>query len=232
MSASTSVDPNTAAGSAGMIRKLESTKLTFDSLTEQLADPDVVNDSKELMRISKLRSGLEPIVESYMSWNAATRELGEAKEMFSAASNDAEMRELARDEIESLEGRLAELESTLKLLLLPKDPNDEKNCMLEIRAGTGGDEASIWAGDLVDVYIKYSQSQKWAVSVVSCSDGTDGGYKECIMKVSGSAVYSKLKYEAGVHRVQRVPATETQGRVHTSTATVAIMPEVDDVEVR
>jgi peptide chain release factor 1 len=128
--------------------------------------------------------------------------------------------------------KLAALEENMKLLLLPKDPNDERNCMLEIRAGTGGDEASIWAGDLVRVYRKYAETQNWQVSLVSESEGTDGGYKECILEVTGGSVYSKLKYEAGVHRVQRVPATETQGRVHTSTATIAIMPEVDEVEVK
>ncbi len=214
-----------------MIRKLESTKDTFASLTEQLADPDVCGDTKELMRITKLRSDLEPVVVAYNSWEAATSNLAEAREMF-AATDDAEMRELVREEIDALETQLASLEEQLKVLLLPKDPLDEKNVMLEIRAGTGGDEASIWAGDLVDVYRKYSGTQNWQVSVVSEHGGSDGGFKECIMKVTGDSVYSKLKYEAGVHRVQRVPATETQGRVHTSTATVAIMPEVDDVDVQ
>ena len=218
--------------SAPMIRKLQSTKDTFTSLTEQLADPDICGDSKELMRISKLRSDLEPIVIAYNSWEDATSNLNEAREMFATATDDAEMRDLLREEIDTLEKQLSTLEDELKVLLLPKDPLDEKNVMLEIRAGTGGDEASIWAGDLVEVYRKYSATQKWNVSVISEHEGSDGGYKECIMKVTGEAVYSKLKYEAGVHRVQRVPATETQGRVHTSTATVAIMPEVDDVEIQ
>ncbi len=151
---------------------------------------------------------------------------------FLDVSDDPEMREMVRDEISDLETTITNLEEELKVLLLPKDPNDEKNCMLEIRAGTGGDEASIWAGDLVDVYRKYAQTQKWNVTRLSESEGTDGGYKECILEVTGESVYSKLKFEAGVHRVQRVPATETQGRVHTSTATVAIMPEVDDVDVK
>ncbi|KAI0565614.1 Peptide chain release factor RF1 Rhodoplastic [Gracilaria domingensis] len=198
----------------------------------QLADPDVMSDSKELMRVSKARAALEPVVEAYDEWSTSTSYLEEAQEMFSEATNDPELREMAREEIGILEKRLCELEDHLKILLLPKDPNDEKNCMLELRAGTGGDEASIWAGDLVRVYMKYAATQNWTVSLVSESPGTDGGYKECILEITGDSVYSKMKYEAGVHRVQRVPATETQGRVHTSTATVAIMPEVDDVEVK
>lgn len=214
-----------------MIRKLESTKATFDELTTQLADPDVCGDTKELLRISKARADLEPVVEAYTEWTSTTGNLEAAREMFAESGNDAEMRELAREEVDTLEVTLKDLEERLKVLLLPKDPMDSKDCMLEIRAGTGGDEASIWAGDLVEVYQKYSSGQKWSVQVVSSHDGSDGGFKECIMKVAGHSVYSKLKYEAGVHRVQRVPATETQGRVHTSTATVAIMPEVDEVEV-
>ncbi|CDF38022.1 Peptide chain release factor RF1, Rhodoplastic [Chondrus crispus] len=215
-----------------MIRKLQSTKETFDSMTMQLADPDVCGDSKELMRISKARAALEPVVAAYDDWMASTSALEEAKELFSEASDDAEMKEIAREEVNSLEQHLRDLEEMLKILLLPKDPNDEKNCMLEVRAGTGGDEASIWAGDLVRVYMKYAAEQGWSVALVSESEGSDGGYKECILEIRGDAVYSKMKYEAGVHRVQRVPATETQGRVHTSTATLAIMPEVDDVEVK
>lgn len=215
-----------------MIRKLKSTKETFDNLTIQLADPDVCADTKELLRLSKARAALEPVVAAYEDWTSSTLALEEAKEMFSEASDDAEMREIAREEIATVETHLEQLEHNLKLLLLPKDPNDEKNCMLEFRAGTGGDEASIWAGDLVRLYMKYAQEQNWSVTLMSESGGTDGGYKECILEVKGQSVYSKLKYEAGVHRVQRVPATETQGRVHTSTATLAIMPEVDDVEVK
>lgn len=217
---------------APMIRKLQTTKETFQNLTRQLADPDVCANTKELMRISKARADLEPIVDVYELWISSTHDLEEARELFADASDDPELRDMVRDEMATLETTIEELEEKLKILLLPKDPNDDKNCMLEIRAGTGGDEASIWAGDLVRVYQKYSQGQNWSVSVVSESDGSDGGYKECILEVKGTSVYSKMKYEAGVHRVQRVPATETQGRVHTSTATVAIMPEVDEVDVK
>jgi peptide chain release factor 1 len=203
-----------AAASAPMIRKLESTKNTFDSLGKELEDPAVCGDARELMRVSKARAALEPVVAAYNEWVRIEEELVELRAVFSDASDDVEMRDMARSEISELEGRVVELEEELKVLLLPKDPNDEKNCMLEIRAGTGGDEASIWAGDLVRVYQKYAESQGWSISPISASEGTDGGYKECILEVTGDSVYSKLKYEAGVHRVQRVPATETQGRVH------------------
>jgi peptide chain release factor 1 len=206
--------PPRMAATEPMIRKLDSTKNTFDSLGKELEDPAVCGNAKELMRVSKARAALEPVVAAYEEWTRLGEELTELKDMFSEASDDAELREMARSEMSANEERLVELEEELKVLLLPKDPNDEKNCMLEIRAGTGGDEASIWAGDLVRVYSKYAESQGWTVATVSASEGTDGGYKECILEVTGSSVYSKLKYEAGVHRVQRVPATETQGRVH------------------
>lgn len=204
----------TMAATAPMIRKLQSTKETFESLSKELEDPAVCGDAKELMRVSKARAALEPVVTAYTEWKEIGAELVGLREMFAEANDDAEMREMARGEIATLEARTTELEEELKVLLLPKDPNDDKNCMLEIRAGTGGDEASIWAGDLVRVYQKYAETQGWAVSSISSSDGTDGGYKECILEVVGNSVYSKLKYEAGVHRVQRVPATETQGRIH------------------
>ena len=214
-----------------IIRKLQSSKETFDGLTRQLADPDVMSNSAELMKVSKARAALEPVVEAYDQWLQNKGALEDARELFSESSDDAEMRELARGEVDDLEESLNKVEEKLKILLLPRDPNDDKNCMLEIRAGTGGDEASIWAGDLVKVYWKYAENQKWNVRLVSEAPGTDGGFKQCTLEVKGASVYSKLKFEAGVHRVQRVPQTETQGRVHTSTATVAIMPEVDDVEV-
>lgn len=215
-----------------MIRKLKTTKETFDGMTMQLADPAICSDTKQLTRLTKARAALEPVAVAYEDWNSATNALSDAKDLFSESADDFELREMAREEITMLETQLEDLVSTMKLLLLPKDPNDEKNCMLELRAGTGGDEASIWAGDLVRVYSKYAAEQGWSVFLVSESLGTDGGYKECILEFTGASVYSKMKYEAGVHRVQRVPATETQGRVHTSTATLAIMPEVDEVEVK
>ena len=155
-----------------------------------------------------------------------------ATELFQEAGDDADMREMAREEMKGLEVQLEELEAKITVLLLPKDPNDDRNCMLEIRAGTGGAEGAIFAGDLVDVYRKYISAQGWQAKMIDESRGDDGGYKNVVFEVKGDSVYSKMKWEAGVHRVQRVPATETQGRVHTSTATVAIMPECDEVDVK
>lgn len=220
------------SATASLIRKLDTTRDTFENINRQLADPDVCNDSRELMRLTKVRAALEPVVEAYEQWLSSNEQLTEARALFADAGDDAEMREMARAEISELEASIEELEDKLKILLLPKDPNDEKNCMLEIRAGTGGDEAGIWASDLVRVYTKYAEAMSWRVNTVSESLSDAGGVKECVLEVTGDAVYSKLKYEAGVHRVQRVPATEAQGRVHTSTSTVAIMPEVDEVEVK
>lgn len=159
-------------------------------------------------------------------------ELAGAKELFEEGGDDAELREMARSEMKEISEKLEELEQQIKILLLPKDPNDDRNCMLEIRAGTGGSEANIFAGDLLDVYRKFMQTEGWQVSMMDNTPGDDGGYKNVVLEVKGDSVYSKLKWEAGVHRVQRVPATETQGRVHTSTATVAIMPECDEVDVK
>jgi len=215
-----------------IVRKLEETEGSFENLTRQLADPEVCAEPKEMLRVTRARASLEQVVTVYQTWRVADRQLRETKELFQESAGDEEIRKMAREEIGELEASMEALEEQLKVLLLPKDPNDERNCMLEIRAGTGGDEASIWAGDLVKVYEKFAASQGWRMQLVSCSDGELGGYKEAVLEVQGEAVYSKLKYEAGVHRVQRVPATEAQGRVHTSTATVAIMPEVDEVEVK
>lgn len=174
---------------------------------------------------------LEETVDTYETWKKAQQGLEEARQIAKDASADPELKELAGLEIEELEAQIETLENRLKVLLLPRDPNDEKNIMLEIRAGTGGDEASIWAGDLVRMYSRYAESQGWRVKLVSESLGDMGGFKEAILEIQGDQVYSKLKFEAGVHRVQRVPVTEAGGRVHTSTATVAVMPEVDEVDV-
>ncbi|HIK46022.1 MAG TPA: peptide chain release factor 1 [Leptolyngbyaceae cyanobacterium M65_K2018_010] len=214
-----------------LIEKLNSVEQTFQELTRKLADPDVAQDPDEFQRIAKTRSALEETVIAYDDWKHTKQELAGAKEVYKEASGDLELREMAALEVEDLERRLADLETRLKVLLLPRDPNDDKNIMLEIRAGAGGDEASIWAGDLVRLYSRYAESQGWKVKLLSESAADMGGFKEAILEISGDRVYSKLKFEAGVHRVQRVPVTEAGGRVHTSTATVAIMPEVDDVEV-
>ena len=215
-----------------LLDKLKSVEQTFEELTRRLADPDVATNPAELQTVAKARSSLEATVNTYHAWQATGEELQGAKEVLKEASNDPEMREMAGAEVQALEAQLAQLEQRLKVLLLPSDPNDDKNIMLEIRAGTGGDEASLWAGDLVRMYSRYADTQNWRVSLVSESPAEMGGFKEAILEIQGDRVYSQLKFEAGVHRVQRVPVTEAGGRVHTSTATVAIMPEVDEVEVQ
>ncbi len=214
-----------------LIDKLNSVQQTFQEMTRRLADPDIATNPDELQRVAKIRSSLEETVIAYEKWQQTQEELKGAKEILKEASNEPEMKEMAAAEVDDLEQAAQKLENLLKILLLPKDPNDDKNIMLEIRAGTGGDEASIWAGDLLRMYSRYAESQSWRVKLLSESAADMGGFKEAILEIQGERVYSKLKYEAGVHRVQRVPVTEAGGRVHTSTATVAIMPEVDDVEV-
>jgi peptide chain release factor 1 len=216
---------------AYLLEKLKSVEQTYRELTRRLGDPDIATNPEELQKIAKARSSLEETVTTYEQWQNAREELVGVKEIFKESNNDPELKEMAALEVDELEEKLQKLENQLKILLLPRDPNDDKNIMLEIRAGTGGDEASIWAGDLVRMYSRYAESQRWNVKLVSESPADMGGFKEAILEIQGDSVYSKLKFEAGVHRVQRVPVTEAGGRVHTSTATVAIMPEVDDVEV-
>jgi peptide chain release factor 1 len=214
-----------------LLDKLKSVDQTFHELTRRLADPDVARDPDEFQKIAKTRSSLEETVQTYEQWQKAQTDLKGAQEVYKESASDPEMREMAALEVSELEDAITDLEQRLKILLLPRDPNDDKNIMLEIRAGTGGDEASIWAGDLVRMYSRYADSQGWRVKTVSESLAEMGGFKEAILEIQGDQVYSKLKFEAGVHRVQRVPVTEAGGRVHTSTATVAVMPEVDDVEI-
>lgn len=216
---------------AYLLNKLKSVEQTFDELTRRLADPDIAKDPGEFQRVAKARSSLEETVATYGDWKKAQSDLAEARQVLKEAGGDEEMREMAALEIEELDARIEQLEERLKILLLPRDPNDDKNIMLEIRAGAGGDEAGIWAGDLLRMYSRYAETQGWRVKMVSESPADMGGFKEAILEIQGDQVYSKLKFEAGVHRVQRVPATEAGGRVHTSTATVAVMPEVDDVEI-
>ncbi|EME27117.1 peptide chain release factor RF-1 [Galdieria sulphuraria] len=213
-----------------LVRKLKSSVERYHTLGEKLAEPQVLKEPAELKRISKLRASLEDLVNSYTTWEQLTEELNSTKQLLYEES-DPEMKQLVQMELSDLEKRLDQVENNLKQLLLPKDPNDERNVMIEVRAGTGGDEANIWAGDLVRVFQKYAELRNWKAIIVSCHEGDAGGYKECILEVKGESVYSKMKWEAGVHRVQRIPTTETSGRVHTSTATVAVMPEVDEVEV-
>ncbi|BAB75884.1 peptide chain release factor 1 [Anabaena sp. FACHB-709] len=214
-----------------LLEKLKSVEQTFNELTRRLGDPDTAKNPDEYQKIAKSRSSLEEVVETYDNWKIAQEELIGARQVLKEANSDPDMHEMAALEVKELEEKIDYLETRLKVLLLPRDPNDDKNIMLEIRAGTGGDEASIWAGDLLRMYSRYADTQGWRVKLVSESLGEMGGFKEVILEIQGESVYSKLKFEAGVHRVQRVPATEAGGRVHTSTATVAIMPEVDEVEI-
>jgi peptide chain release factor 1 len=200
-----------------MMRRLDGIKRSYQALTERLGDPDVLADSNLLRQIMSDRSKSEDIVDTYLVYRNLLAQYDEAKEL----QQDADMKEMAREEMKAIEPQLSDLETKITILLLPNDPNDKRNCMLEIRAGTGGSEANIFAGDLLDVYRKYIVTQGWKANTIDFNLGDDGGYKNVVLDIKGDAVYSKLKWEAGVHRVQRVPATESQGRVHTSTATVA-----------
>ncbi|XP_061369376.1 peptide chain release factor APG3, chloroplastic [Gastrolobium bilobum] len=214
-----------------LIMKLESAQKTWKELSVKLADPDIVSNPSEYQKLAQSVSELDEVVSTYKRFKECEKMLEETKALTKDDGNDEDMAEMISYEVDSLSKQLSELEDKIKLLLLPSDPLDARNIMLEVRAGTGGDEAGIWAGDLVRMYEKYSEQNSWKFSPVSCSEAEKGGFKTYVMEIKGKRVYSKLKYESGVHRVQRVPLTETQGRVHTSTATVAIMPEADEVEV-
>ena len=198
----------------------------------QLADPDVASDPKQLETIARERSRLEPLVNDYLNLQIIEKECLEAKGLVKESRDDKEMELLAREELQNLELSKNELIQKLTLALLPKDPRDQRSVMLEIRAGAGGNEACLWAGDLARMYERYGQKLGWNVKPISSTEADMGGFREMIISVKGESVYSQLKFEAGVHRVQRVPSTESQGRVHTSTATVAVMPEADPVEVK
>lgn len=214
-----------------LITKLESAEKTWKDLSVKLADPDVVSNPSEYQKLAQSMAELDEVVSTFRNLKDCEKQLEEAKALAKENGTDEDMAEMITYEIKSLSDQLKELEEKLKVLLLPSDPLDARNIMIEVRAGTGGDEAGIWAGDLVRMYQKYSERNSWKCTPLSSSDAEKGGFKTFVMEIKGNRVFSKLKYESGVHRVQRVPQTETQGRVHTSTATVAIMPEVDDVEV-
>jgi len=215
-----------------LISKLEASTRTHRELTFRLADPDVASDPKEFQKLSKAMGELTRVVDMYARYKECEVGVEEAKAMVKDAAGDLEMEEMAREEAAALGTEMSELEDTMTLALLPTDPLDEKNIMLEIRAGTGGDEAGIWAGDLYRMYNRYAEREGWKATILTTNPADSGGYKEIVVELKGDSVYSQLKWEAGVHRVQRVPATESQGRIQTSTATVAVMPEVDDVEVK
>lgn len=211
-------------------QRLDEAEARYNELTEKMADPEVINDPEQYRKIAKQQSELADLAAKYREWKKADRELVDARVMLN--DSDADLREMAALEVARLEPLLEALAHDIQVLLLPKDPNDERDIVLEIRKGAGGDEASLFAGEVFRMYTRFAEEQGWKVEITSLSESSVGGVNEVIALVSGTKVYSRLKYESGVHRVQRVPATETQGRVHTSTITVAVMPEADEVEVQ
>ena len=215
-----------------LLSRLKTASESFLNLETQLADPDISNNPKKLESIARERSKLEPLVNDYDQLRKLDIEIDETKRLLKDSKDDKEMEGLINDELQNLQNNKDNLIQRIKIALLPKDPRDDRSVMLEIRAGAGGNEACIWAGDLARMYERYGQKVGWSVKPISASESDLGGFKELVISVKGESVYSQLKFEAGVHRVQRVPATESQGRVHTSTATVAVMPEVDPVEVK
>ncbi|MHB1147572.1 MAG: peptide chain release factor 1 [Lutibacter sp.] len=214
-----------------MLDKLRIIKQRFDEVSDLIIQPDIISDQKRYVKISKEYKDLNAVMKVGDEYRGLLKNIEEAKEII-ADGSDEDMTEMAKIEIEEAEARLPQLEEDIKFMLIPKDPDDAKNVMVEIRAGTGGDEASIFAGDLFRMYIKYCADRGWKTSIVDMSEGTSGGFKEIIFSVEGEDVYGNLKFEAGVHRVQRVPQTETQGRVHTSAATVMVLPEAEEFDVQ
>ncbi len=213
-----------------ILEKLEGVKIRFIEVGEQITDPAIISDMKKYVKLTKEYKNLEPVVAAYDIYKNIESNIADSKQII-AEEDDEEMREMAKMELNDLESQIAPLEEKIKLLLLPQDPEDDKNAVLEIRAGTGGDEASIFAGDLFRMYTKFLDSKGWKYSVTNSADGTSGGFKEVVLEVTGKKVYGTLKYESGVHRVQRVPQTETQGRVHTSAASVAVLPEAEEFDI-
>lgn len=213
---------------SSILEKLDRLKERYEEVSALLSDADIINNQNKFRELSKEYAELEPVVQGYAGYCQLLSDIQEAKNLI--AEGDADMLEMAEDELAECLARIEPAEIDLQKLLLPKDPNDDKNCYLEVRAGTGGDEAAIFAGDLFRMYSRYAETQGWRVEIMSQNEGEHGGFKEIISLVSGQGVYSKLKFESGVHRVQRVPATESQGRIHTSACTVAVMPEADELE--
>ena len=213
-----------------LLEKLETFYIRFREIGQLITDPEVIQDMNRFVKLNKEYRDLEQIVEAGDELKRAVSSYDEAQEILNTET-DKELKEMAEMEIEELGAKIPELESKVKMLLVPADPEDSKNVILEIRAGTGGDEASLFAGDLFRMYTKFCESKRWKIEVTNYSEGTSGGYKEIVANITGDGVYGIMKYESGVHRVQRVPATETQGRVHTSAATVAVLPEAEEVDV-
>ena len=214
-----------------MFERLEQIEAKYDELNRALASPDIVSDSQRYQKTAKAHSEIAPIVERYREYKDLTRGISESKALL-VGETDPEMLSYAQDELTQLEKRVHEVEEDLKVLLLPKDPNDEKNVIMELRAAAGGDEAGLFAEEVMQMYLRYAAKRGWQAEIVDMSPGNQGGIKDATLTLSGDAVYSSMKWESGVHRVQRVPATETQGRIHTSTITVAVMPEAEEVDVQ
>jgi peptide chain release factor 1 len=214
-----------------LYEKLDQIERRYVEMTAELSSPEILNDSANYQKLARRHSELSEMVEKYRQWKQIDKELAGANQMV-AESADAEMKQMAEEEEKQLAARKETIERELKVLLLPKDPNDEKNVIVEIRAGTGGDEAALFAGELFRMYSRYAESQKWKVEILESSPSSLGGLKQVVASIQGNKVYSKLKYESGVHRVQRVPATEQQGRIHTSAATVAVLPEADEIDIK
>jgi peptide chain release factor 1 len=212
--------------------KMAALERRHDELTALLGDPEVIGRRGEFQKLSREHSELDALVAAWHRYKKLRDDLEQARQLVGSPDSDAEMRDLAREDARELEAQCTDAEQELKLLLLPKDPNDAKNTILEIRAGTGGDEAALFAGDLFRMYMRFAERVGWKTEILSSSDGPAGGWKEIIVLVDGKDVYSRLKWESGVHRVQRVPATEAQGRIHTSAATVAVMPEAEEVDIK
>ncbi len=213
-----------------MLEKLEALKDKYIEISEKISDPETLSDSQKLQKLMKEQAQLEPLVLKYDEYSQVSSQLAESKEMLNDKLDD-DFREMVKEEVKELSAREEELMQEIKILLLPKDPNDEKDVIVEIRAGVGGDEAGLFAGNLLRMYLRYAERQGWKTEFISVNDQGIGGYKEVIFSIKGRGAYSKLKYESGVHRVQRVPETESSGRIHTSSATVAVLPEVDDIDI-
>jgi peptide chain release factor 1 len=212
------------------LKKLEQTENRYEELSRQMADPDLMREKSRYQQAGRTVSEIEELVEKFRAWKSLRAEIESTRSMLQ--ESDAAMVELAKGEIEGLQAKAVEIEAEIKALMLPRDPNDDKGVVLEVRAGTGGDEATLFAAEIFRMYTRFAETQRWKVELISASETGLGGYKEVIALITGKMVYRKFKYESGVHRVQRVPQTETQGRVHTSAVTVAVMPQVDEVEVQ
>ncbi len=217
--------------SSKLLSKLEALERRYQDLSHSLADPDVVSNPTKFNQYARERAEMEPIVLAYQDLQKTEKNIADNEELLSM-EEDPEMRSMIKEDINNLEQEASRQRDELQVMMLPKDPMDERNIILEVRAGTGGDEASLFAGDIFEMYVRYANKMKWKVEIIDESEGTSGGYKEVVAMISGNAVYANMKFEAGTHRVQRVPATEAQGRIHTSACTVAILPEAQDVDLK